>query len=401
MMVKEKEKIKVIIVDNSLAFRWMMRNLLESFETIEIISEADNGIDALKAIMHDKPDVLLMDLEMPVMDGMTALQHLMVHIPIPTIIFSTLTRIGTPRCFDTLKNGAVDFISKDGLQHGRISEKIKKNLYAKVHCAANTVVRAIEPNFPTHSNKQVTKLFQEKLIFCEECGNKKKVSLKKKTALPNITCDYCGEFLLHEHENRYIRANCVSILLAGEGSFNNLLKLVPLLKPSMNGALIVLIDGTVEHVGAFTEYLNAISTISVIRIQDGLTIEGGNCYIGCDNESIYLKPFSAHYTLHCRKDNFEDIRPMDMTMTSISTVFQERTVGIVLSGNSVDGVLGVQKILNNKGNVIVLDPQHCLQKNMAITIIEKHSDVIVIDEDELAKRIESLHIPYRDSIVTA
>jgi two-component system chemotaxis response regulator CheB len=120
-------KISVLIADDSLVFRRYLRDIFENTIGIEIVGEARNGIEALELVLKQSPDVLLLDLEMPVMDGMTALQHLMIHCPTPTIMFSSLTSEGTARCFDTLKNGAVDFVCKDVLFQEKIWRSMNRS----------------------------------------------------------------------------------------------------------------------------------------------------------------------------------------------------------------------------------------------------------------------------------
>lgn len=204
-----------------------------------------------------------------------------------------------------------------------------------------------------------------------------------------------------EGGNKYLRICFISIIAAGEGAYINLLKLIPQLQPDLNGSLLVLIDGTVEHVDAFTEYLDAISSINVIRIQDGLSIEGGNCYVGCDNESIYLKPYSAHYTLKFSKEYDSEIRPMDMTIKSITRIFKNRNAAIFLSGEQLEGENGVEAILQNNGLAMVLDSKNCLYKEMGQNIIDKFPADIIPDEEGIAKEITSMHFRFKDMVVTA
>jgi two-component system, chemotaxis family, protein-glutamate methylesterase/glutaminase len=101
-------QISILIVDDSLDFRKFLKDIFENCQDIVIVGEAQNGIEALDMVLKTSPSVILLDLEMPLMDGMTALQHLMIHRPTPTIMFSSLTEKGTARSFDTLKNGAVE-----------------------------------------------------------------------------------------------------------------------------------------------------------------------------------------------------------------------------------------------------------------------------------------------------
>ena len=100
-------------MDDSLVFRKFLGDIFDDCDELVVVGEAQNGIEALDMVLRTMPDVILLDMEMPLMDGMTALQHLMIHRPTPAIMFSSLTAGGTARCFDTLKNGAIDFVCKD------------------------------------------------------------------------------------------------------------------------------------------------------------------------------------------------------------------------------------------------------------------------------------------------
>jgi len=84
-------KISVLIVDDSLVFRRFLCDTFEDDADIIVAGEAENGIEALDLVLKTNPDVIMLDLEMPLMDGMTTLQHLMIHRPTPTIMFSSIS----------------------------------------------------------------------------------------------------------------------------------------------------------------------------------------------------------------------------------------------------------------------------------------------------------------------
>ncbi len=109
----EFEPVKLLVVDDSWVLRRVLRGTLSQREEIQIVGEATNGVEALDLVLKLQPDVILLDVEMPVMDGLTTLQHLMIHTPTPVIMLSSLSKWGSPRCFDALKYGATDFVSKN------------------------------------------------------------------------------------------------------------------------------------------------------------------------------------------------------------------------------------------------------------------------------------------------
>lgn len=397
----QERKIKVVIADDSIRYRAILKQLLEGHPQIEIVGEAVNGINALELIWDILPDVILMDLEMPIMDGMTALQHLMIHVPTPTIMFSRLTQEGTARCFDALKNGAVDFFSKDSLRFTSSEKDVRKLLAERVICAANVYVKAVEPVFPQRKLPADSGKIVKTLVFCEECGSREELVIRENEDQGGVICTRCNEYISLQQRNRYRRANCVSVIVAGQGAFYNLLKLIPELQQDINGALLVIIDGSVEHVDAFTRYLDAISTIAVVRVTDGLKLQGGTCYVGCDDENIFLRPYSADYTLKCSYMPFDEEFPVDRTLLSVADIFREQATAVFLSSNERQGAKGLMKVNEYKGSTLVLDPQKCLYKRMGHNILDTFSVTTLRDEISLAREINALHGRYRDTIVMA
>jgi two-component system chemotaxis response regulator CheB len=385
-------------MDDSLSFRWILRDIFESHERVVIIGEASNGIQGLELMMRFRPDVIIMDMEMPLMDGMTALQHLMIHIPTPTIMFSSLTREGTTRSFDALKNGAVDFVSKDSFFQGKILDSLKKEIISKVLNASTLSVQNQEPFSPGGKSSSGN---VEKVIFCEECGSREVVHLTTGKHISEIACSKCGDRIQLDLSTKYIRNNFVTYIGAGGGGYANLLKIIPRLSSEMSGSIIVQLYAEAEHVDAFAQYLDSISNLHVIRIQDGLIIEGGNCYIASCNENITLKPYSANYTLRCTNSYQPGLTPMDAAMISITQIFRDHVAGIILSGNETDGEKGVTAILENKGSAYVLNPQYCLCKTMVKNIYKKCSPRIIEDEDAIVQTIENLHLKAKENILTA
>ena len=140
-----KTPIKLLIVDDSWVLRRVLRGTLSQRDDIIIIGEATNGVEALELILNLSPDVILLDVEMPVMDGMTTLQHLMIHTPTPVIMLSSLSRWASSRCFDALKYGAIDFISKDSFFKGIDGTAHSKLVVRKVIAAAGIKVSSINP----------------------------------------------------------------------------------------------------------------------------------------------------------------------------------------------------------------------------------------------------------------
>ena len=104
--------VKVLIVDDSSFFRRRVTEILEGDANIEVIDAAVNGADAVEKAVKLRPDVITMDVEMPVLDGISAVKQIMAKSPTPILMFSSLTREGASATLDALDAGALDFLPK-------------------------------------------------------------------------------------------------------------------------------------------------------------------------------------------------------------------------------------------------------------------------------------------------
>jgi two-component system, chemotaxis family, protein-glutamate methylesterase/glutaminase len=399
--ISDPRKISVLIVDDSMAFRRFLRDIFEDAQEFYIVGEAQNGIEALDMVLKTNPAVILLDLEMPLMDGMTALQHLMIHRPTPTIMFSSLTEEGTARSYDTMKNGALDFICKDFIFQKHSMESKKKLLIDKVRKAASFKVTAREPFFTSSPLLSDVDGEVRRVVFCEDCGQREVVSYKKTLPINSIKCSHCGDNidLGASNTSQFRRNNFVTVLGGGEGSFGNLLEIIPRLDPEMGGSLIAVIHQEAEHLNSFTEYLDANSAMKVIRAREGMNIEGGNCYIASGHEYMQLKPFSAQLTLEKRKKAELNCGPLDILLASVSSLYKKRACGIILSGDEYDGEKGMSILVKNGGTAIILDENQCYYKNMGRHILSKSTITKTYETEDISELIKMLHSQAKDGAV--
>ena len=118
--------VKVLVVDDSGFFRRRVSEILSADPTIQVIGTATNGKEAIDQALALKPDVITMDYEMPLMDGITAVRHIMQRCPTPVLMFSSLTHEGARVTLDALDAGAVDFLPKNFEDISRNPEKVKQ-----------------------------------------------------------------------------------------------------------------------------------------------------------------------------------------------------------------------------------------------------------------------------------
>jgi two-component system, chemotaxis family, protein-glutamate methylesterase/glutaminase len=397
--VMKKPPLKLLIVDDSWVLRRVLRGTLSQRDDIEIVGEATNGVEALDLILKLGPDVILLDVEMPIMDGMTTLQHLMIHTPTPVIMLSSLSQWGSARCFDALKYGAIDFVSKNSFFKGIDGTAHSKLVIGKVLAAADMKVSTIDPmQLKTCSNESKT---IEQVVFCEECGTRNSAG-KTSTEARIVHCKKCGDEISMGGDQRYRRMSYLTVIGAGTSGYGNLLKIIPELTPDMGGAIFVMISDSMEYVKSFAQYLDSISDFQVAFGENGAAVEGGCCYIFSGEQHVTLSPYSGAYSLQIKRNEDEsDYKPIDTLMHSVASLLGERALGALLSGDISDGGLGISEIIEKNGYGLVLNPSHCLHKTMVTDPSIRLKLQTDLDEFGLSAQIKKQHFLNKENVVTA
>jgi two-component system chemotaxis response regulator CheB len=301
-----------------------------------------------------------------------------------------------------MKNGAVDFICKDYIFHEDNQHSHKKLLTDKVRRAAGVIIRAKEPvSTPSPASKNNQKP-DPRVVFCEECGQQEVVTLNKRSNSANsVICTHCGDSIdLNLSARKQFRRNTfITVIGGGEGSFANLLQIIPQLEPEMGGAIIVVIHAVTEHLNNFTEYLDAISEMEVIRARNGITIEGGNCYIASGQEYMRLKPYTAQLTLQKMQKESSDKGAIDVLLTSASIIMKKRLAGVILSGLEKEGDRGIDTLIGNGGVPVMLAPEECYCKQMSQRILVKCHIPETFNSLELVEKIKTLHYNAKIEVV--
>ncbi len=144
--------IKVLIVDDSGFFRRRLKEIFSTTRQFEIVGMAENGRDAVDKTLQLSPDVITMDYEMPVMDGISAVKEIMSKKPTPILMFSSLTYESAKITLDALQAGAVDFLPKNFEEISRNSSKLRRSLFNKLKAVAKSSKSTPSPVEDTNSS---------------------------------------------------------------------------------------------------------------------------------------------------------------------------------------------------------------------------------------------------------
>ncbi|MEA3333191.1 MAG: chemotaxis protein CheB [Pseudomonadota bacterium] len=338
--------IRLLIVDDSRLIRTAIRKIFDLDAQVKIVGEAANGNEALAIIPKLKPDVITLDINMPKMDGLLTLKHIMIKHPTATVMVSSLTKEGATKTFDALRFGAIDFIAKPSQLEGKGFKTQQQNILEKIKLAAavqmeNIRLSRTRINAPTNNNSTQTEI------------------------------DRCVVFG------------------ASEGGYGAMLKIIPRLKPDLPAAYIGIIYAAPAYVDAFANYLNRHSVINVKRAIEGITLQSGTCYLATGYEYITAVKMNKKLALRVHPSPFPERRgTINILMLSLSEIMSNKTMGVILSGQDQDGAEGVAEIARVGGDVIIQSPQTCLFKEMAQTAIRMCNSGKIVADINIANAIE-------------
>jgi two-component system chemotaxis response regulator CheB len=318
--------IRVLIADDSAFMRTALRRLLESDPGIQVVGEADDGLRAVMLVGQLDPDVVTLDLEMPRMDGLRALERIMRSHPRPVIMVSSLTSDGAEATLDALALGAFDYIAKPMSRVSLDIVNVRDDLVRKIKAAAGSPVRRrTEPNWgtrqPVSSSRRIPHNEpgddMERKIVCIGTSTGGPAALQK--ILPQIPADFPVPIVVVQHmpvgftEPFARRLNSLSKLEVHEAGRGELLK------PG-----VALIAPAGQHL--------------TFRI---------NAYSG---PSVHLSPDD--------KKHFH-VPSVDVMMLSAAETFGSAAIGVILTGMGADGAQGMKQLFERGAMTIGQDERSC------------------------------------------
>lgn len=341
-------KITVLIVDDSALVRQFLVDMISQDDELEVAGIARDGVEAIKLTQELDPDVVTMDIHMPEMDGLSALEYIMKKSQRPVVMLSALVKEGAAPTLRALELGAVDFIAKPSQFPTSVNE-VREDVISKIKAAAHSRAREIwERARKTKPPKKV----------------------KVKRVAPG--------------------AGRVVVLGASAGGPRALSEIVPALPKDLPASLVIVQHMPEPFTGSFAERLNARANIEVCEAEQeeefadglGFVVPGGQDMvfekIGGDKVRAKLLPTVARHGAS---------PVIDVTMESAAQVYGERTIGVLLTGMGSDGAMGLGMIRDAGGHTIAQNEETCLVFGMPKAAIERKLVSEVLPLEKIAEAI--------------
>ncbi len=343
---------KVLIVDDSAFMRGMLKRLIDKSDELEVIGTAVDGRDGIEKAMQLKPDVITMDVEMPVMTGLDALKGIMKVCPTPVVMISTLTEEGARVTLEALEAGAVDFLPKALKDSDRNVFRSAKMLHEKLLAAASARVDPL-------SRKPLLGV-ENKFVSTEKVVNKFKADLVV------IGSSTGGPKALHEVVKGLPSNLCVPIVIAQH-------------MPA-------------EFTNALANRLNETCGISVKQLKDGEILKSGIVYISPGGKHTRVQSDAGAITFRVSSDMGESAyKPsVDILGESVHETMGKRVLAVMLTGMGNDGAKAFCSMKESGAHIIAQDEATCVVYGMPRSVVELGGATEVLPITSIASRIAGL-----------
>ncbi len=313
--------VRVLIVDDSNFFRRSLTEMLNADKHIEVVGSAVDGADAIKMAHELKPDVITMDIEMPVMDGITATKKIMAQIPTPILIFSSLSVEGAKATLDALDAGAIDFLSKKFDDNATDRDMAKRLLCARVRVLG---ARGLLKNGVATSRRYAHRVNASKSLHSSEIDAKLDLNEIKLIAIGTST--------------------------GGPVALQSILTAIPADFPL---PIIVIQHMPASFTPSFSERLDSLCDIDVKHVNDGDEVLPGTAFIAPGGVQMLISKEGKRMVLKIEEaTQSQTYKPsVDVTFSSLANICSSDVLAIVLTGMGSDGREGA-RLLKQKGATI-------------------------------------------------
>jgi len=350
--------IQVLVADDSAFMRTALTRMIESDPGLRVGGTAQTGQEALDKIPRLNPDVVTLDVEMPGINGLETLRHIMKEFPRPVIMVSSLTQEGAETTLEALSIGAFDYLPKQSSFVSLDIVKIREELIAKIKAAAGSHRRRRPPT-PSQTMPPAAPLRQ----------------------VPN-----------------HPPASLVA-LGTSTGGPKALQEILPLLPADLSVPVVIVQHMPPGFTGPFARRLNNLCKVEVREAQADEQLKPG---------VVYIAPAGKHMTVHRQATSRAIVRlshlpentlhmpSVDVMMLSVAEAFHSLAMGVIMTGMGADGAKGMQAIAREGGVTVGQDEASCTVYGMPRACAESGILQRVVSLQQIPQQIlQAVHYKQR------
>ncbi|HQL33552.1 MAG TPA: chemotaxis response regulator protein-glutamate methylesterase [Treponemataceae bacterium] len=343
--------INVMIVDDSAVVRQTLSEVLSNESDISVLATASDPYDAVEKLKHKIPDVIILDIEMPKMDGLTFLKKIMSQHPIPVIICSSKAEEGSQNVFQAMQFGAVDIIQKPKIGTKEFLEESRVMITDAVRAAHLTRVKKISSSVPAVAPKLTADVILP-------------------MGSPNVSIETTESVIV------------VGASTGGTEALRVFLEQLPIDCPG-----VVIVQHMPEHfTAAFASRLDGICAVNIKEAEDNDTVLRGRVLIAPGNKHLLLKRSGARYYVEIKNGPLVSRhRPsVDVLFRSTARYAGKNAIGVIMTGMGDDGAKGMLEMKQAGAFNFAQDEQSCVVFGMPKEAIKIGAVDIIATLNDLA-----------------
>lgn len=336
--------VKTLVVDDAPMMRKVIQQILGKDEQINVVGTAANGQECLERILELKPDVVTLDIDMPVMNGLTTIKNIMVRYQIPIVIISSLVQDGY-FAFEALRLGVVDFVPKPSRVATASWADEEELVRMRVRLAATMQVHRM-----------------------------RRVRRRKRVVAPSTSSNVTPAALI-----------VMGTTLAGP---NTIMHIVTQLSPDFPGAIIALQEIHPRILIPFCACFNDISPLEIVPVTGPCPLRRGKVYLASTFKGLRMERLADTDETILDVTESADM-PIDQLFNAAAEHFQRNTCGVLLTGVGMDGADGLGRIQAGGGLTIAQEQDCCVYPNLVENALRQQVVDVVMSNQGIAHRLES------------
>lgn len=375
--------VKVLVVDDSGFFRRRVSEILSSDPTIQVVGTATNGREAIDQAQALKPDVITMDYEMPMMDGITAVRHIMQRCPTAVLMFSSLTHEGARVTLDALDAGAVDYLPKNFEDISRNPEKVKQMLCEKVHTISRSN-RRLGAHFTAPAAPGAPAATPGASSAAASSRPAPSRSPSPATSAPATPARAPAPTASSATPRRKpYKLVAIGTSTGGPVALQRVLTQLPAHFPT---PIVLVQHMPAAFTRAFAERLDKLCRITVKEAEDGDVLRPGLALLAPGGKQMMIDGRGAVKILP--GDERLNYKPcVDITFGSAAKSYGDKVLAVVLTGMGADGREGARLLKQGGSQIWAQDEASCVIYGMPMAIVKAGLADAVYSLDDIGRHL--------------
>jgi two-component system, chemotaxis family, protein-glutamate methylesterase/glutaminase len=365
---------RVLVVDDSVFMRRIITDLITENSQFQVIDTAKNGKEAVEKVKLLQPDVVTMDIEMPVMNGLEALKQIMTEQPTPVVMLSSLTLTGTNETIKALEYGAVDFIRKPSGSVSLDLFKVKKQIHEKLLIAVKSSI------------KQSSSLSQVEQVSKPNLPLAKVSTVISKPVVKPVSKDAASVESGNRNSFKHIVA--IGTSTGGPKALNAVLTQIP---ASFMAPILIVQHMPPNFTKSLANRLNDICQIQVVEAEDRMIVQRGTAYIAPGGWHMELVKDGSHgYRIALsRTDPVTGHRPsVDVMFNSLVSLKELKRHIVLMTGMGSDGAKGMLALRESGAETTIAEAEEtCVVYGMPRSAVVMQAAKFVLPQHKIPVQI--------------